>query len=121
MTAVAAGIRPDSACTGCSAAKSHPPAAWLLTAAFAILLTVGTLTALPAWIHARSPAAHALGDEPASRKSDVLPRRPTRPPIAGCSTRCWSGHNARRRVDVACRLIESLKCAAPRFSGDCPG
>jgi len=41
-----------------------PPATWLLTAALAVLLDVGALTALPAWMHARSPAGHALNVEP---------------------------------------------------------
>jgi putative ABC transport system permease protein len=42
-----------------------PPAAWLLTAALVILLAVGALTALPAWVHTRSPAGRALNAEPA--------------------------------------------------------
>ncbi|MEU3612357.1 hypothetical protein ABZ725_08550 [Streptomyces sp. NPDC006872] len=41
-----------------------PPAAWLLTAALAILAATGTLTALPAWAHTRSPAGRALNAEP---------------------------------------------------------
>ncbi|MFI1028478.1 hypothetical protein [Streptomyces sp. NPDC020951] len=41
-----------------------PPAAWLLSAALAVLAAVGTLTALPAWAHTRSPAGCALDAEP---------------------------------------------------------
>jgi putative ABC transport system permease protein len=41
-----------------------PPAAWLLTAAAAVLAAVAALTALPAWLHTRGPAARALGAEP---------------------------------------------------------
>lgn len=42
-----------------------PPAAWLLIAALVILPAVGALTALPAWVHTRSPAGRALNAEPA--------------------------------------------------------
>jgi putative ABC transport system permease protein len=42
-----------------------PPAAWLLTAALAILLAIGALTALPAWAHTRSPAGRVLNAESA--------------------------------------------------------
>ncbi|MFD8541366.1 FtsX-like permease family protein [Streptomyces rubrogriseus] len=42
-----------------------PPASSLLTTALAVLLTVGTLTALPAWLHARVPAGRALDAGPA--------------------------------------------------------
>jgi putative ABC transport system permease protein len=42
-----------------------PPAAWLLIAALVILLAVGALTALPAWVHTRSSAGRALNAEPA--------------------------------------------------------
>lgn len=42
-----------------------PPGSWLLTAALATLLAVGTLTALPAWVHTRSPAGRVLNAEPA--------------------------------------------------------
>jgi putative ABC transport system permease protein len=42
-----------------------PPGSWLLTAALVILLAVGALTALPAWIHTRRPAGHVLNAEPA--------------------------------------------------------
>ncbi|MFJ9634712.1 FtsX-like permease family protein [Streptomyces sp. NPDC101175] len=46
-------------------AQVTPPASWLLTAALVILLTIGALTALPAWIHARSPVGRVLNTEPA--------------------------------------------------------
>ncbi|MFJ4768788.1 ABC transporter permease [Streptomyces uncialis] len=42
-----------------------PPTEWLLTAALATLLAVATLTALPAWLHTRTPAGRALDAEPA--------------------------------------------------------
>jgi putative ABC transport system permease protein len=42
-----------------------PPGSWLLTAALVILLAVGALTALPAWIHTRRPAGRVLNAEPA--------------------------------------------------------
>ncbi|WP_242891172.1 FtsX-like permease family protein [Actinomadura litoris] len=42
-----------------------PPTTWLLTAALIILLTVAALTALPAWLHTRTPAGRALNAEPA--------------------------------------------------------
>ncbi|MFJ1651414.1 hypothetical protein ACIOC2_08315 [Streptomyces sp. NPDC088337] len=42
-----------------------PPGSWLLTAVLVILLAVGALTALPAWVHTRSPAVRALNAEPA--------------------------------------------------------
>ncbi|MCQ4043060.1 ABC transporter permease [Streptantibioticus rubrisoli] len=42
-----------------------PPGSRLLTAALVILLAVGALTALPAWVHTRSPAGRALNAEPA--------------------------------------------------------
>ncbi|AJE44369.1 ABC transporter permease [Streptomyces nodosus] len=37
-----------------------PPGTWLLSAALGVLLAVGVLTALPAWIHTRSPAGRTL-------------------------------------------------------------
>ncbi|GGL91904.1 hypothetical protein GCM10010129_39600 [Streptomyces fumigatiscleroticus] len=48
-----------------SYAMSLPPVTWLLTAALAIPLAVGALTALPAWVHTRSPAGRALNAESA--------------------------------------------------------
>lgn len=42
-----------------------PPHSWLLTAVLTVLLAVTALTALPAWVHTRSPAGRALDDEPA--------------------------------------------------------
>lgn len=43
-----------------SAVVVTPPGSWLVTAAAAVLLSVATLTALPAWLHTRSPAGRAL-------------------------------------------------------------
>ncbi|MQY13853.1 hypothetical protein SRB5_40090 [Streptomyces sp. RB5] len=40
-----------------------PPASWLLAAAAGILAAVAALTALPAWVHSRSPAAGVLHSE----------------------------------------------------------
>ncbi|MDF4251365.1 FtsX-like permease family protein [Streptomyces sp. WMMB303] len=37
-----------------------PPVSWLATAAPAVLLAVATLTALPAWLHTRTPAGRML-------------------------------------------------------------
>ncbi|MFB6775222.1 ABC transporter permease [Streptomyces sp. NPDC056337] len=42
-----------------------PATTWLLAAALGVLLAVGSLTALPAWIHTRTPAGRALNAEPA--------------------------------------------------------
>ncbi|WP_034263631.1 ABC transporter permease [Actinospica robiniae] len=42
-----------------------PPPAWLLTAGLVILAAVGALTALPTWLHTRSPAGRVLDAEPA--------------------------------------------------------
>ncbi|MFI1851433.1 FtsX-like permease family protein [Streptomyces sp. NPDC020480] len=42
-----------------------PPGSWLLTAALAVLLAIAALTALPAWVHTRSPAGRVLNAEPA--------------------------------------------------------
>ncbi|MEU5103505.1 FtsX-like permease family protein [Streptomyces sp. NPDC021354] len=42
-----------------------PPGSWLLTAALAVLLAIAALTALPAWVHTRSPAGRVLNTEPA--------------------------------------------------------
>ncbi|MCL7379982.1 FtsX-like permease family protein [Streptomyces sp. 35G-GA-8] len=42
-----------------------PPGSWLLSAALAVLLAVAALTALPAWIHTRKPAARVLNAETA--------------------------------------------------------
>ncbi|GAA0522908.1 MULTISPECIES: ABC transporter permease [Streptomyces] len=42
-----------------------PSTTWLLTAALVILLAVGVLTALPAWIHTRRPTGRVLTAEPA--------------------------------------------------------
>ncbi|MEV6260345.1 FtsX-like permease family protein [Streptomyces sp. NPDC051784] len=42
-----------------------PPGAWLLTAALGILVTIGALTALPAWFHTRAPAGRTLRTEAA--------------------------------------------------------
>ncbi|MGP2438125.1 FtsX-like permease family protein [Streptomyces sp. JW3] len=42
-----------------------PPGSWLLGAGLAVLLTVGALTALPAWAHTRGPAGPTLNAEPA--------------------------------------------------------
>ncbi|MEU9357035.1 FtsX-like permease family protein [Streptomyces sp. NPDC048301] len=42
-----------------------PPGAWLLTAALGILVTIGSLTALPAWLHTRVPAGRTLQTETA--------------------------------------------------------
>ncbi|WP_399882541.1 FtsX-like permease family protein [Streptomyces sp. BBFR51] len=41
-----------------------PPTSWLLGAALVVLLAVAALTALPAWLHTRSPAGRALDAEP---------------------------------------------------------
>ncbi|MDT0300900.1 hypothetical protein [Streptomonospora wellingtoniae] len=42
-----------------------PPGAWLVAAALTIVLAGAALTALPAWIHTRSPAGRTLGAAPA--------------------------------------------------------
>ncbi|MFI1735300.1 FtsX-like permease family protein [Streptomyces acidicola] len=42
-----------------------PPGSWLAAAAPAVLLAVAALTALPAWLHTRSPAGRVLNAEPA--------------------------------------------------------
>ncbi len=48
-----------------SAVVVTPPASWLAAAAPAVLLAVAALTALPAWLHTRSPAGRVLNAEPA--------------------------------------------------------
>ncbi|GAA2662936.1 hypothetical protein GCM10010400_22670 [Streptomyces aculeolatus] len=48
-----------------SAVVVTPPGTWLATAAPAALLAVAALTALPAWLHTRSPAGRVLNAEPA--------------------------------------------------------
>lgn len=42
-----------------------PPGTWLLTAVLTVLLAVGALTALPAWLHTRGPAGRVIEAEPA--------------------------------------------------------
>ncbi len=42
-----------------------PPGSWLLATALVILLAVGALTALPAWVHTRRPAGRVLHAEAA--------------------------------------------------------
>ncbi|TDQ47208.1 ABC transporter permease [Actinorugispora endophytica] len=41
-----------------------PPGSWLVAAALAVLAAVAALTALPAWVHSRSPAGRALDTGP---------------------------------------------------------
>lgn len=48
-----------------SGTQITPPGSRLLTAALVTLLAAGTLTALPARMHARAPAGRALDAEPA--------------------------------------------------------
>lgn len=48
-----------------SAVVVTPPASWLAAVVPAVLLAVAALTALPAWLHTRSPAARVLNTEPA--------------------------------------------------------
>jgi len=48
-----------------SAVVVTPPGSWLAAAAPAVLLAVAALTALPAWLHTRSPAGRVLNAEPA--------------------------------------------------------
>ncbi|MBQ1119915.1 FtsX-like permease family protein [Streptomyces sp. B15] len=48
-----------------SAVVVTPPGSWLAAAAAAVLLAVAALTALPAWLHTRSPAGRVLDAEPA--------------------------------------------------------
>ncbi|MET9552269.1 FtsX-like permease family protein [Streptomyces sp. NPDC006645] len=64
VPAVAAGVPAGLGLYWFFGAPITPPGSWLLAAALVILLTVAALTALPAWVHTRSPAGRSLDAEP---------------------------------------------------------